>query len=379
MDDDPTELAIIGGGPAGAALACLAARDGIETTVFERSAGPNDKVCGDFLSGETAHYLARLGLSPAALGAVPLARVRLSSGRRTAETPLPFEAWSLPRRVLDEALLAAAARAGAAVLRGRHVRALERSGTAWAIRLDDGSVRHAAQAVLATGKHDLRGWQRPPGRHPGLVGLKWYGRLTPDASRLLGDAVELALFPGGYAGLQPVGEGRVNLCVAIEGSRLARPPARAGGIGAHEAWRTALAAAAGARRFARLLAGADLDRPDRPLTVAAIPYGHLLRGGAAGAPWRVGDQAAVIPSFCGDGVAIALHSAFRAHAALDRPDGFQDALAADLARPVGRATVASRLAVTAGGAASLGALAALAPSLLAAGARATRVPSRALL
>ena len=118
MDDDPTELAIIGGGPAGAALACLAARDGIETTVFERSAGPNDKVCGDFLSGETAHYLARLGLSPAALGAVPLARVRLSSGRRTAETPLPFEAWSLPRRVLDEALLAAAARAGAAVRRG---------------------------------------------------------------------------------------------------------------------------------------------------------------------------------------------------------------------------------------------------------------------
>ena len=44
----------------------------------------------------------------------------------------------------------------------------------------------------------------------------------------------------------------------------------------------------------------------RPLAVSSIPYGHL-----AGRPfglWCVGDQAAVIPSFTGDGMSIALHS-----------------------------------------------------------------------
>lgn len=42
-----------------------------------------------------------------------------------------------------------------------------------------------------------------------------------------------------------------------------------------------------------------------------MPYGELHPTCAADPPglWRLGDQAAVIPSFTGDGVAIALHSA----------------------------------------------------------------------
>src|SRR5262245_33103427 len=41
----------------------------------------------------------------------------------------------------------------------------------------------------------------------------------------------------------------------------------------------------------------------RPLAIASIPYGYVATGGG---PWRIGDQAAVIPSFSGDGIAIAL-------------------------------------------------------------------------
>ena len=56
----------------------------------------------------------------------------------------------------------------------------------------------------------------------------------------------------------------------------------------------------------------------RPLTVAGVPYGILHRGGGAGEPFRIGDQAAVVPSFCGDGVAMALGSGLAAAAALGR-------------------------------------------------------------
>ena len=45
----------------------------------------------------------------------------------------------------------------------------------------------------------------------------------------------------------------------------------------------------------------------KPLAISPIPYGHL--GGPADGMWRVGDQVAVIPSFTGDGMSIALHSA----------------------------------------------------------------------
>ena len=44
----------------------------------------------------------------------------------------------------------------------------------------------------------------------------------------------------------------------------------------------------------------------------------LPRGGGAGEPFRIGDQAAVVPSFCGDGVAMALGSGLAAAGALGR-------------------------------------------------------------
>src|SRR3546814_14508479 len=51
----------------------------------------------------------------------------------------------------------------------------------------------------------------------------------------------------------------------------------------------------------------------RPLAVARIPYGFLHTPGSAdGGVYRLGDQAAVIPSFSGDGMAIALHSGIAA-------------------------------------------------------------------
>jgi flavin-dependent dehydrogenase len=46
----------------------------------------------------------------------------------------------------------------------------------------------------------------------------------------------------------------------------------------------------------------------RPLAVAGIPYGYQVRPSAPNGLFRLGDQAAVIPSLTGDGMAIALHS-----------------------------------------------------------------------
>jgi flavin-dependent dehydrogenase len=50
---------------------------------------------------------------------------------------------------------------------------------------------------------------------------------------------------------------------------------------------------------------------DRPLSIANVPYG-FVHAGAPGDPeglFRLGDQMGVIPSFSGDGISIALHSA----------------------------------------------------------------------
>lgn len=302
---EEADAAVVGGGPAGTAAAALLAGAGRRVVLFERMPGAHDKVCGEFLSGEAARLMAPLGLSPEALGALPVGRLRMACGRRDAALALPFPAWSLGRDVLDEALLRAAGRHGAELRRGACVRRLEARPGGVLVEAG-GNLLHAGAAVLATGKHDLRGYRRPPCRGSDPIGFKQHWRLAPASTRALAGTVELHLFEGGYAGLQEVPGGRTNLCMVVERAVFLR-------LG-HD-WRSLLDhAASGSALLRERLLGAEPYR-SRPLSVYAIPYGFVHRrqaGTDAEAPHRVGDQLAVIPSFCGDGVAIALDSGLRA-------------------------------------------------------------------
>ncbi len=373
MSGGQAELAIAGGGPAGAALACLASRAGRETVLVERETGPRDKVCGDFLSGEAALYLRALGVGPEDVGAVPIRRLRLAAAHRIAEVRLPFEAWSLRRRILDELILSRAAASGARVVRGQRVEALapDGAGGGWMLRLAGGDPIRTRRAALATGKHDLRGWKRGPGRQSDLIGFKWYVRLAPAEARTLGDAVELGMFGGGYAGLQPVDGGAANLCLVVRRDRFARLGRSA----------EALLEAIGEENalLASRLAGASLDR-GAPIAIASMPYGFVAAGAPSRDVLRVGDQAAVIPSFTGDGISLALHGAFRAASFLGpRAGGFQEAFSGDVRRPVALATSLSRLAVRPCWQAAIMSAVQVCPALLGFVARLTRVPDRKLL
>ena len=112
---------IVGGGLAGGAAALRLAQRGLAPLLLERQGAPHDKVCGEFLSVEAARHLAALGVEVAALGGAPIHTVRLHVGARQAQAPLPFLATGLTRRTLDDALLDAARRAGAAVEQGTRV------------------------------------------------------------------------------------------------------------------------------------------------------------------------------------------------------------------------------------------------------------------
>jgi flavin-dependent dehydrogenase len=76
--------------------------------------------------------------------------------------------------------------------------------------------------------------------------------------------------------------------------------------------------AAGTALGARLLSPME-PAWARPLAVGGVPYGFRHRDNGPGEGdgfYRVGDQAAVIPSFTGSGVAVALHSGLAAAAAI---------------------------------------------------------------
>ena len=113
------EVAIVGGGPAGAALATLLGRLGIGVMVLEAAATPKEKF-GECLAPNVAALLERLGLAPYmdADGHLP------SYGNRSlwgSDTPVeqdfifhPFgHGWHLNRRLFEERLVATARTAGA--------------------------------------------------------------------------------------------------------------------------------------------------------------------------------------------------------------------------------------------------------------------------
>lgn len=295
-----SEVAIVGGGLAGGAAAVLLARAGRPVVLLEREAEPVHRICGEFMSGDAQAMLDRLGLDLQRLGASRIDRVRIVSATRTIDARLPFAAFGLTRKRLDAALLDLAAAAGARIERGVAVR-----------RIDGRRIESArgtidpATLLLASGKHDVRGAPREAGAcDQGYVGFKTYWRLDPAAHAAIQDHIEIILFEGGYAGLQRVEGGLANLCLIVRKPRF---------LAIGGTWGALLAELLTIPHLRDRLAGGEAML-DRPLTIAGVPYGFLHRGsGQGGEPlFRLGDQAAVIPSFSGDGMAIALHSAHRA-------------------------------------------------------------------
>ena len=145
---------------AGGVLAAHLARYGRRVILAERSSGPHDKVCGEFLSEEAAGSLSEMGIDLAALGAVQISAVRLHEGSKSVTVELPFRAYGLSRRILDEAVLAAALSSGAELL-AAFIKVVGPERLDMARKPPRGDVLFAENAFLATGKHDLRGWRRP--------------------------------------------------------------------------------------------------------------------------------------------------------------------------------------------------------------------------
>jgi hypothetical protein len=182
--------------------------------------------------------------------------------------------------------------------------------------------------------------------------------------------VELYLFRGGYAGLQLVEGGRANFCALADAAWLRR----AGGK------LSVLLEMMGSESpvLAARLAGAAPELT-APLTIARVPYGFIHRPAAdeCDSLYRLGDQAAVIHSFTGDGMAIALHSAALAARMLLQAapaSAYHARLAGDVSGQIGRAGALHRLlaAPFIGGALFAGAR--LAPRAVRLAAALTRVP-----
>lgn len=269
----------------------MLARGGVSPVLIDRDADVGDALCGGFMSWRTVAALRDLGLDPEGLGAHRVERLALFAGETRAEAALPEPAWGLSRRALDSALRERAVAAGARleIDRARHAApgAIEGERREW----------RSDAIFLATGKHDVRGQGRPRAVGDPALGLRLRIPARPELSEMLAHRIELHFFDGGYAGVVLHEDGSANVCLALRKSRLAA----AGGDPRALLDRLAERHPAFGDRMAHAAPGLPID------TVGAVPYGWIARDTAPGL-YRLGDQAAVIPSLAGEGMGIALAS-----------------------------------------------------------------------
>jgi flavin-dependent dehydrogenase len=319
------EVAIVGGGLAGAAAAIGLARRGREVLVLERAPRAPWGACGVFTAAP-ARAWHDVGLGAAELDGlsapIPVFRLVAPGG---AVVPLTYGAppgdpvaRGMDRPRLDERLLALATAAGATVCRGSEVTRID-PGTggrapALTVRPSDGGET-TIQSGIVIGADGVRSTLA---RAVGAVGRPRIGRriaLTFHVADPRGASVGprdgwMVIVRGGYCGLAPVPGGRLNVGIVLDAA----------------AWRTPLrrdGAAATARRILRSLpvpGGVEgVIADDRPLDRVAgiVPVAHRAER-LSGEGWLLaGDAAGFLDPFTGEGIGRALATAELAACAVD--------------------------------------------------------------
>jgi flavin-dependent dehydrogenase len=198
---------VVGAGPAGSAAAIAAVGRGLRVMLLDSSRFPRHKVCGEFVSAESAEVLRYL-LGPAASGVLHAPRItaaRLHAEGHSVEIGVEPAAFSIPRFVLDEALWQAAQRRGVEC-RNESVQEVARDEDGFSVTSTNSEYRSAA-VINASGR-----WSKLSRRVSGTpwVGLKAHFRGETD------DFVDLYFAKGAYCGVQAIAPGVLNACALVQ-------------------------------------------------------------------------------------------------------------------------------------------------------------------
>ena len=290
------DIIIIGGGLAGLVSAIQLAEAGLSVLVVEKKTYPFHRVCGEYISNEVVPFLRSIDAYPEELQPTSIRRLLLTSASGRSETmPLDLGGFGVSRYALDEFLYHRAQRAGAEFLLGIPVQGVDFQQDCFTVTLSQNQQHHARLVVGAYGKRSRldKTLDRPFMRQrSAYIGVKYHLKTDfPD------DLIALHNFEGGYCGISRVEEDRCNLCYL--GSRAS--------LREHGSIEAMEERVLGRNpHLKRIFQQAEFlfDRPEVINEVSFAPKQPVVAH-----VFMAGDTAGLITPLCGNGMALAIHSA----------------------------------------------------------------------
>jgi geranylgeranyl reductase family protein len=226
------DVAIVGGGPSGAAAAHYLATKGHSVLVCEKKSFPREKTCGDGLTPRAVKQLDVMGLSSELQKWEHVQGLRIHAGGRTVELPWPeTDQWAnyglvKPRMDLDKIVLDNAEKAGAKVLQKTQVvEPIYTDGvlTGFVAKRDGEDERINARYIVcaegaATKFATSIGRTRNPDYPMGWAIRQYFDSPAMQSSGWFEGFLEVKSGPDdlpGYGWVFPVGDGRVNVGVGL--------------------------------------------------------------------------------------------------------------------------------------------------------------------
>ena len=286
---------IAGGGLAGLTSAIHLSKSGIAVTLIDKNDFPKHKVCGEYISNEVLPYLNWLGINPELLRPAHISKIVFSTGTgKKLEGDLPLGGFGISRYALDHYLYQVALDLGCTILK-ENIAEINFENNAFTVSLSNDEKLQSDIVIGAFGKrsnidHKMqRGFMKK--KSPWLAVKGHFKGNFSD------DVVGLHNFKGGYCGISKVENNEINICYLADFDTFQK-------FRNIEDYQKEVL-----YKNPELKSIFENSTPifPKPMTISQISFdrkkcveNHVL---------MIGDTAGLIHPLCGNGMAMAIHSA----------------------------------------------------------------------
>jgi len=291
------DVIIVGGGLAGLINAILLSKADLSVLVIEKKKYPFHRVCGEYISNEVLPFLNSIDINPFDLGAQKISNFFLSSpsGKQKIEIPLDLGGFGISRYAFDEYLYNKALKSGAEFIIGKKVEDIRYEDENFKVFTNDEGFIESKLVIGAFGKrsHLDKNFNRAfiQSSSP-YIGVKYH--IKTDFPK---DLIALHNFKDGYCGISGIEDEKYNMCYLTTRKNLKK-------YGTIDEMEENIVFK---NPFLRAIKSNSEFLFNKPEVINEISFArkstienHILMSG---------DTAGLITPLCGNGMAMAIHSA----------------------------------------------------------------------